>query len=423
LVFEVGIGTSQNWNPEEAGKEVITQALSKLSKPPTFVLLFSTIHHEKNNGFKKILDAVYTQIPKETPLVGGTVAGFLENSGVYTQGLTAMCVFSDEVEIATSFGINTKKSPESASKQFAKAFQEKESKLKENIIINLTSGPTKPNFPIIGKTWVIRSGLLGKFSIILMDISTKLFQLGYGREEEVLRKISHFFPEYYILGGSSSDDNKVMRNYNFYSEQVLPNSITGIRLSTDLNVEIFNINGLVSTKVKLCATKLVSSGRVVSELNNKPASPTFVKSIGLRDADLDERLHRKTWFYPLAYKNEEGEICPAAIGAFLHNSFAFSYGIENKDLELMLFAGQKMVSETETILEKIKQKNPKFILGISCCSWVETLGRNLYIIQKKVKEAFNEKPFLIIYTLGEEIKEKGKQPRHLNESFNFLTLS
>jgi len=51
MVFEIGIGTSQNWDPYVAANDIMTQALSKISHPPKFIILFSTIHYQKNNGF------------------------------------------------------------------------------------------------------------------------------------------------------------------------------------------------------------------------------------------------------------------------------------------------------------------------------------------------------------------------------------
>jgi hypothetical protein len=145
-MFEVGIGTSQNWEPEKAAEEVITQALSKLTHPPKFVLLFSTIHYEKSNGFKKILDAVYEHIPTKTPLIGGTVAGFINNSGCYARGLTAVACYSDEIAVVAAVGHNTKRNPKKAAEEFLKMLQ-KEVQKKNKLCLFLAAGAEAKLFP------------------------------------------------------------------------------------------------------------------------------------------------------------------------------------------------------------------------------------------------------------------------------------
>ena len=54
-MIEVGIGNSQNWDPEKAAEEAITQALAKIGSTPDFVMFFSTIHYKNNEGFIQIL--------------------------------------------------------------------------------------------------------------------------------------------------------------------------------------------------------------------------------------------------------------------------------------------------------------------------------------------------------------------------------
>ena len=423
MTFKYAIGSSSNWDPSIAAEESIKEALEHITDKPSFILFFSTIHYEKNRGFNKILKMIYQKVPPKTPLIGSTVAGFLNKKGVHTRGITILVAYSNEIEISLGLGKNTKRNPIKAAQDCATAIKKNEGKLKNKIIINFTSGPTKPNFPLIGKKWVIKSGILGSLSVPLMDFSTKYLQLGYGREEEVLREITKLLPEYSLIGGSASDDNQVMRNYVFYNNSILKNSIACLSFSTNLNIDLFTVNGLINTGKELTINKMDNKGRIIFKINNKAASTAFVEALGLSENQIDESLHRKTWFYPLAYVNEDKKICPAAAGAFLDKAFAFSYGVESNKLNLMLFSGKEMLRETQETLEKIRLKKPKFIFSVSCCSWIETLGRKLYKIHDLMNNSFKDTPFLVVYALGEELKENNKKPCHLNESFNFLTLS
>jgi hypothetical protein len=86
---EVGVGLSREWDPEKAGREVVKTALKNLNHDPKFFLLFCTIHFDKGeNGIDRFVKAAYESLPEDTPLVGGTVAGFMNNYGCYTRGAT-----------------------------------------------------------------------------------------------------------------------------------------------------------------------------------------------------------------------------------------------------------------------------------------------------------------------------------------------
>ena len=119
-MFEVGIGISQNWDPAGAINEATDKALNKLTSKPTFAMLFSTIHYEKNQGLKTILNIAHTKIPSNTPLVGGTVTGFMSNEGCFTRGIVLMLVNSDEMNATIGFGEHTKKDPKTAVEKCSK---------------------------------------------------------------------------------------------------------------------------------------------------------------------------------------------------------------------------------------------------------------------------------------------------------------
>ena len=66
--LEASVGLSRLWDAREAGREVARTAIEKLSRPPDFFLLFSTIHYEKHGGFEEFLAGVWDVLPKGTPL-------------------------------------------------------------------------------------------------------------------------------------------------------------------------------------------------------------------------------------------------------------------------------------------------------------------------------------------------------------------
>ena len=89
---EATIGISRKWDAREAGKEVARTAIQKLNQPPSFFLLFSTSQYKDHGGFHQFLEGVWEVLPEETPLIGGTIAGFINNYGCFARGATALAV-------------------------------------------------------------------------------------------------------------------------------------------------------------------------------------------------------------------------------------------------------------------------------------------------------------------------------------------
>ena len=79
--LEASIGHSRKWDAYAAGREVAETAIKNLKHPPSFFVVFSTMHYRKNGGFRKFLDGIWEILPDGTPLIGGTVAGFINNYG------------------------------------------------------------------------------------------------------------------------------------------------------------------------------------------------------------------------------------------------------------------------------------------------------------------------------------------------------
>jgi len=149
---------SRKWDAREAGREVAREVIQKLKTPPSFFLLFSTIHYEKHGGFEEFLAGVWDVLPKGTPLVGGTVAGFMNEYGCYSRGAVALASSYVNIDVAIGSGKNTKKNPEKAAKECAHAILNglKDSKYDESFLFQLVSGATIPHFPGVGSSFIIK---------------------------------------------------------------------------------------------------------------------------------------------------------------------------------------------------------------------------------------------------------------------------
>ncbi|MCK5258693.1 MAG: hypothetical protein KAJ69_04165 [Thermoplasmatales archaeon] len=182
--LEAAVGMSRKWDAREAGKEVARSAIEKLSKPPDFFLLFSTIHYKKHGGFQEFLNGVWDVLPEGTPLVGGTVAGFMNNHGCYTRGATAVALSSSDIEIKIGMGLDTKKNPEKAV-DFVKKQIGTNHKYENNAIIEILSTAVIPKLPGIGQKNVILSKKVGDGFTKLLPAMKKL-NYGFDRADEII---------------------------------------------------------------------------------------------------------------------------------------------------------------------------------------------------------------------------------------------
>ena len=172
--LEASVGMSRKWDAREAGREVARSTIEKLSHPPRFILLFSTIHYEKHGGFQEFLNGVWDILPKETLLIGGTVAGFINPQGCYTRGSTALAFSYPNMDVAVGYGKNAKRNPKNAAQKCADMINEKlnDSTYPNKFIYELISGSLVPDIPGIGKRRVLTGSVYNKLSGPFSSTST-----------------------------------------------------------------------------------------------------------------------------------------------------------------------------------------------------------------------------------------------------------
>lgn len=412
MVFEVGIGTSQDWDPEKASEEVITQALDKLSNPPTFVLLFSTIHYEKNKGFQKILDKIYTKIPKETPLIGGTVAGFINNQNSYTKGITAACFFSDELTISSGVGKRSKANPIKAIKS-ALAKIELENKNNE-FVISIISGGKIPYIPIFKQGRVIKSEIIGKLACFLLPYFGYLNK-GVGKEDDIVKQIISTYDNIKLFSISTMDDEKMEKNYQFYFNKIISDSIILLKIKSDFNILINTEHDLNEIKREIKITKISKDKQIIYEINNKSAKKEFLSIMDWPKEYLTEKIYDKVFFYPFAFE-KNNFFYPFIPGLFLGNAIVATYKIESDKLSIMNSSGKNLISSVANSMEKLR--SPKFILMSECGLRLQTLGRNTFREQQIIQKKFKDIPFISLYVGGEATYTKENGLKYGNSTFN-----
>ncbi|MBD3387466.1 MAG: hypothetical protein GF414_00835 [Candidatus Altiarchaeales archaeon] len=419
--FKAAVGLSRKWKAREAGREVARDTLEKLGKNPNFVLLFTTIHYEKHGGFQEFLDGVWDILPEGTPLVGGTVAGFINPQGCYTRGATMLAVNYPNMDIATGIGKNTKRNPKKAAQQCAKTIKDKlnNTQYSNQSLVDLISGGRLPNFFGFGEKRVLDS-VKSTIACNLYSTSLLTLQRGIGREDEILKVFTDELSNYQILSGSSMDDENMLENYQFIGKSFFTNSIVALALSSDLETFLGRSHCLKEEK-NFKVTKLSADRRIINEINGKPATPELLRLLGWPKQYLDERLYRKSFFYPISFKTKEGSIVPMVLGLILGDSILVSYEIEGDELSILSASGRRWIEAAEEPFLNI-QTQPHLAIISSCGIILEGLGSGNIEIWKKLKKHLSDTPFLLFYTAGEAIYSTEFGLKYGNCTFNLMCL-
>jgi hypothetical protein len=417
---ETSIGMSRKWDAREAGREVAESAIKKLTRPPDFFLLFSTIHFEKYGGFQEFLAGVWDVLPKETPLVGGTVTGFMNNYGCFSRGASALAVSNPSMDVAIGVGKNTKRNPHRAAKQCADMIQNslRTSQYTNKFLLNFISGPVMPSIPGVGQKKYIRSGFISKFSLQALGLSQALLQKGLGREDEIFEDTVQQLPSYQMILGTSMDDYKGMRNYQFFNDKILTNAVVNLGISTDLDLDVCTTHGMKETDLRFTITKLGAKNHAICKINNKPAVPELMRILHWPEGFLtEETMGHTILYYPISLKRRGREV-PVVMPVILKDSILVPCIIDDGDVSILTVSGKDLLNAFRENLHLFDDIQPEFGLLSTCMTILQTLGGKTNQIQEELHHYFKEKSFLLFYSAGEGIYSPTKDITYANMSFN-----
>ena len=414
--LEVAVGTSTKQDARDAGREVAENTLKQMKSKPNFFLLFSTIDYAYNGGFQEFLNGVWEVLPEGTPLVGGTVFGFLNQQGCYAKGATALAVSYPNMDVTIGYGRNTKRSPKKATRHCVKMIKNGlKNRYKNKFMLSVISGFTLPKAS--GKTEVafVKSAILARMTMPVLKFYQKVLQKGFGNEEEILEKLTGELSEFELIHGSSQDNMKVTRRYEFFNKNVFTNSIVCLGLETDID---FNLNfrtgvtGLEGGNIELKKIELSKDRRLIKKIDGKPAYPEFLRLMNWNEESLEIKAIDRIIRFPVAfYKNDK--ILVRVILLILGNSLGFLHKFEGNNGFVVHMTQQKLI---ESLDELLTVDEPRFGFFVSCCFYQMFLGYKVFEVQEKMKKYFQDKPFLFVSMAGEGIYKPDEGLYYLNET-------
>ena len=423
---DAAVGMTRKWDAREAGREVARNTIKQLNSPPNFFLLFSTIHYKDHGGFEEFLNGVWDVLPKGTPLIGGTVAGFVNNYGCYTRGATALAVTYLNMDVTVGLGKHTKLAPKRSAKKCSDAIKDglKKSNHANRLLINVISAPTVPKIPIIGRKNFVKSKFIGW---IASTIGVRLFPFfghGLGKEDDLIDKLTQLLPDYYFIGGSAIDSGKYFNNYQFIEKQVHTNSIVALGCSVDSPIFLKSILGVHETDKVFNITNTTYDDRIITKIDNKPAKEQFLKMLRITEEqfrDLNVFYSRIFNYFPITF--EENKNYTTGTAGFFGDSTVLGYKARGKKLRMLSITGKEILNAVDVVFNEYNKNRFPFVLMYSSFIFLNTLGAKSYFLKEKLDDYLKDIPYLAIFPTAENAGTPEKPAVTRVYSFNVMSIN
>lgn len=425
--IQASVGMSRKWDAREAGNEVAESAIKNLDTFPTFFLLYSTIHYEKYGGFQELLNGVREKLPKNTPLIGGTITGFINNYGCYARGVTSIAVSCPNIDIAMGIGKHTKAMPKTAAKTCTKMIENKlnKSNYKNKFLINSISGPTIPMLPFIGRLNFVRSKFVGDIlSHVGMPI-TGILGYGIGKEGDIIDQIGKKMNDYYIIGGSTMDDGKQLSCYQFYNNKIYKNSIVALAGATDYPLSTDGIIHIPKEEKEFTITKSTFGNRIIKKIDNQPAKKRFLEIMDIPDSlykELEPFYYKTSNYFPISFKGKREYV--SGIGAFLGDNLLLGYKARSNETIILSVSGKETLEAIDIVY---KDKNiddmPFSFINASGIRFITMIGDGAFKVKEKLDHIHGDIPYLLVGTVNENIGKPGIEVVSRVYSFNTFSIN
>jgi hypothetical protein len=248
----------------------------------------------------------------------------------------------------------------------------------------------------------------------------KKMNYGYDRADEIIEYLSDHMKQNIIIGGCTMDDNNFLKNYQFCNHSIEKNSLLTLNLSLSSKVYSNSILGYKPQEKTFKIDKISKDKHIVSMMDGKGARSALFDKLNLKleEKEAVYNLYKNIYYYPLGF-NKNGIWHACMIGLIYGENLVFGNIIKDNELTLLCVSIEDTIKKLNSGIEEITVKKPNCVFGFACETFIETLGKNIFSVQK----AFNKVnvPFLIPFVAGESIYTPELGPHHFYESINFLT--
>lgn len=295
----------------------------------------------------------------------------------------------------------------------------KNSSYPHGFLCSMLSAGEVPDILSLGRKKIIKAGPITKILSQLFGFSQYVLQKGAGRDDEVIEELTKLLPDFSMIAGGTIDDGPNLRSYQFYNKSVLKNSVVSLGLKMNAHAGVLTTHNMKKTDIDFRITKMSKDGRIIHEINGKPAASEFIRLLGWsKDFLSEERWFKTNFYFPLGFRvNNSDEYGARVIGVMLGESLVTTVRSKNPDAAILTIDGQGLLQAVRDNIASFPP-DPMFGLIASCTTRLETLGAKVYEVQGILKEYFKEKPFIDFYVGGESTYSEKKGLKYMNISFN-----
>ena len=385
----VGVGGSRGLDAVQVGREAIHRSLSQLAKKKAdFLLVFCSPRLNQQQVLKEILS-----LAGDVPLVGASMAqGFV---GLEPQDLIVLSFVSDSFVVKVGVGRGVHQDARQAGQEAA---------------------------------WSTNRQLTAKGSLFIA------FPDGLtGNGSEVLRGLQEVFGTGFpILGMAAADPFRFRKSYQYVSDRVESDAVTGLLFSGKLSFAVSSCQGWSRLGRVWEVTR--SHGNLLQELDGKPAAMIYKTYFGEQLTQETQPFATISSLYPLGVSVASGEEpvirYPLQMGP--DGSLVCTADIpQNAEVHLMIGTKESFLESTRQaatqLFQTLPSKSPRVLFMFESASRARLLGRD-YPEQLRVVERFcqGKVPWVSLHGYGELCPSGGDghlgPSRYLNESLTLLAL-
>jgi hypothetical protein len=202
------------------------------------------------------------------------------------------------------------------------------------------------------------------------------------REEPVAHVLQHALGEIALLGGSAGDDMKFVQTHIYCDGRFHSDSAALVLIRTSLPFKIFKTQHFVSSDERLVVTEADSAGRIVKEINGRPAAAEYARLVGVKVDELDPVCFAAS---PVVVMIDGADYVRSIQKANADGSLTFFCAIE-EGLVFRVAHGVDLVHNLEQTFDNIRSEigPPQLVLGCDC------ILRNQEITQNGLKDRVGE---------------------------------
>ena len=385
----VGVGGSRGLDAVQVAKEATQKSLSQLGKKKAdFLLVFCSPRLDQRQILKEILSRT-----GDLPLAGASIAeGFI---GLESQDLIVLSFVSDSFIVKVGVGRGLSQNARQAGQEAAWSAN-RQLTAKASLFI------------------VFPDGLAGNGSDLLRGLQEVL---GTG------------FP---ILGMAAADPCRFLKSYQYASDVVESDAVTGILFSGKLSFAVSSCQGWLRLGRSWEATK--SHGNLLQELDGKPALVIYETYFGEQLIQQAQPFAKISSLYPLgvSVSSTEEPVIRYPLKTGLGGSLVCTADIpQNAEVHLMIGTKESFLESTRQAATQLFQtfpsKTPRILFLFESAPRARLLGRD-YPEQLRLLERScqGKVPWVSLHGFGELCPSGGDgrlgPSQYLNESLTLLAL-